>query len=60
MKLYELPRGAWFSIDDGEECAVLKLEKIDGAYSRCHDKYGQLYHITASASVEEVSFHEPE
>lgn len=65
MKLYELPRGSYFTInadDEGSLCAppgapvpsagvVYRLERVDGHYSSCFDEAGKLAHVAVYASV---------
>jgi len=65
MKLYELRKGDWFKITD-EELKVpvahddVDLDEkywfghIDGMYSYCKDKDGQLCHFAAWTEVEKV------
>lgn len=47
VKLYEMPRNTKFLLDGTEYL----LEAIDGAYSRCFDNGGNLYHFSANAKV---------
>ena len=50
MKLYELPRNTRFKLEGVEYL----LEKIDGMYSRCFDKEGNLYYFAAFTEIEEL------
>lgn len=48
MKLYELPRNTWFTIE-GERYL---FKKLDGAYSICLTEDGQIVRVGASDDVE--------
>lgn len=52
MKLYELPRNTKFKIKGFDE--IFTLDHIDGMYSFCLDKDGNVVHIVAYAEVDEV------
>lgn len=48
MKLYELKRDTWFTLD-GER---YQFKNLDGRYSICLDEEGKIRHIAAYAPVE--------
>lgn len=50
VKPYELPRNTKFLLDGAEYL----LETIDGAYSRCFDNGGNLYHFNANTEVSKL------
>lgn len=62
MRLYQLPRGAFFTVCDdadtppeGLPCDIsgrYRLVNIDGMYSYCVDSNSNVYHISAYAEVE--------
>lgn len=56
MKLYELPRNTKFKIvfDGKADSNVYLLDHIDGMYSLCYNKDGEICHIAAYAPVEKV------
>ena len=65
MKLYELSKGDWFKIideelklpvahDDVDLAKTYWFGHIDGMYSYCKDKDGQLCHFAAWTEVEKV------
>lgn len=58
MKLYELPRGSWFTIDNNEMREVFKLDHLDGMYSVCWvrglDGVPVIVHIAVYTEVTEV------
>jgi len=50
MKLYELPRNTYFSIQDDDRQLIYLFDHIDGMYSVCY--YGdELIHIAAWTDV---------
>jgi len=49
-ELYTLNKGDKFKLD-ADDKEVFVLEKIDGAYSRCFDAAGNLYHFAAWTNV---------
>jgi hypothetical protein len=61
MKLYNLPRFTWFTLDDDTKAppdiggyapgVKLKLDHIDGMYSYCLDEDGNVFHPVAWAEV---------
>jgi hypothetical protein len=64
MKLYDVPRNSWVIpieettappgarvVDVGE---ILKFHHVDGMYSYCHDKLGNVVHLPAWQEVEVV------
>lgn len=65
MKLYEVPRNTNVRLledNDGPPGAkslkkgdIIKFHHIDGMYSFCHDKEGNIVHIVAWAEVEPVN-----
>jgi len=50
MKLYELKRNTKFTLDG----KTYMLDHIDGMYSLCLDKAGNVVHIAAWTEVEEL------
>jgi hypothetical protein len=70
MKLYEAPRGRWLRLAPEEhgEAQVppsalpvdayrtFKLDHIDGMYSLCRDREGNILHPAAWTEVEVVKF----
>lgn len=52
MKLYNVPKGSYIRVADTLE---LFFYHIDGAYSYCKDRIGQIYNIGASTDVEVIS-----
>lgn len=64
MKLYDVPRNTWVRIiadnknppaaKETAEGDVVKLHTIDGMYSYCTNKQGQVVHLVAWAEVEIV------
>lgn len=52
MKLYEVPRNTWITVDFPEYKERLLFHRIDGAYSLCTDKDGYIYHLAAWTDVE--------
>lgn len=61
MKLYETPRNSRIRIMDEEgdivldkdgEDLILDFRHVDGMYSLCYDKYGEMVHIAAWTDVE--------
>ena len=57
MKLYELPRNTYFSIEDDDRQKVYLFERIDGMYSVCYDMNDELTHIAAWTDVQIVRPH---
>ena len=60
MKLYELPRGSTFKIDEGELLnheyqEVYYLDHLDGAYSVCYNDVGTIVHLSASTPVKKIT-----
>jgi hypothetical protein len=51
MKLYELPRNTYFTIDDDDSKEIFFLDHIDGMYSYCLDIDKNLCHFGASTEV---------
>ena len=49
MKLYDVPKNSTIVLKEGIE---MTFHHIDGAYSVCTDKEGNVYHISASEEVE--------
>jgi hypothetical protein len=48
MKLYDVPRNSTIVLKNGEE---LEFKHIDGAYSVCMTKEGNVVHLAAWADV---------
>ncbi len=57
MKLYELPRNTYFSIQDDDRQRVYLFKHIDGMYSVCYDMSDELIHIAAWTDVQIVRPH---
>lgn len=53
MKLYELPRNTYFSIEDDPQQKVYFFEHIDGMYSVCYNN-DELFHLAAWTDVQIV------
>jgi len=51
MKLYELPRDTYFSIQDDDRQRVYLFKNLDGMYSVCYDMSDELIHIAAWTDV---------
>jgi hypothetical protein len=52
MKLYEIPRGSYFTIAEPPyDSVVFKLLHIDGMYSVCTSPEGDVVHIKAWTEV---------
>jgi len=51
MKLYELPRKTYFTIDDDASKQVIFFDHLDGMYSYCLDENKNVVHIGASTEV---------
>lgn len=52
MKLYEIPSGSIFRVNDDQDKTKLKFDHIDGMYSVCYTvDTNELVHIAAFASV---------
>lgn len=60
MKLYELPRDTWFTLEENPDIAPnswepvadrYKLHNIDGMYSYVTDEEGNVYHFAAWTEV---------
>jgi len=49
MKLYEVPRNSKILADP---YGVIDFHHIDGAYSYCTDRYGNVIHLSASMEVD--------
>jgi len=54
MKLYELPRDSYFSIEDDPRQRVYLFKRIDGMYSVCYDMSDNLIHLAAWTDVQIV------
>jgi hypothetical protein len=54
MKLYELPRNSYFTLNDDPDKEVFLLERIDGMYSSCYNSDEELIHLAAFTDVEFV------
>lgn len=51
MKLYELPRNTYFSIDDDPQQTVYLFKHVDGMYSLCYTMNDEPIHIAAWTDV---------
>ena len=58
MKLYELPRNSWFTINSDETNVKYFLDHIDGMYSYCTDVKGNVLHFAAWTEVAKTSVDE--
>lgn len=56
MKLYELPRDSYFSIEDDPQQRVYLFKHVDGMYSVCYYD-DELIHIAAWTDVQIVRPH---
>jgi hypothetical protein len=55
MKLYELPRQSYFSIDEDNDHTVYFFDHIDGMYSYCKTlDTDEVFHLTAWTEVTPV------
>ncbi len=54
MKLYELPRNTYFTIEDDPQQHVYFFKHLDGMYSVCYDNEDNLTHIAAWTDVQIV------
>lgn len=60
MKLYDVPRNTWVrSIEPGAEDLEFKFHHIDGMYSYCTDKEGNVCHYQAWMEVEPIEVPNP-
>ena len=65
MKLYDLPRGSYFTLIGDTMIPpearhpslnkTYKLGNIDGMYSHCSDNKGDIYHFAAWSEINEVT-----
>jgi len=51
MKLYDLPRESYFTIDCDDTKEIFFFKHIDGMYSYCLDKKQNVIHLSASTEV---------
>ena len=54
MKLYELPRNTYFTLQEDAKQQIYLFEHIDGMYSVCYDLNDNLIHIAAWTDVQIV------
>lgn len=54
MKLYELPRNSYFTVNDDETKEMFFFEHIDGMYSLCRDMKQNIIHFAAWTEVEHI------
>jgi len=52
MNLYEAPPKTWVKVEQNKE--VLFFDHLDGMYSYCKDKNGNVVHLAAWTEVEIV------
>ncbi len=52
MKLYDVPNNTWVRIPECNE--IVFFDHLDGAYSYCLDKEGNVCHLSCAADVEIV------
>lgn len=55
MKLYDVPRNTRVRVLEGEERIEVLFDHIDGMYSYCKDKDGNIIHLAAWTEVEIVN-----
>ena len=51
MKLYECPRKSYIKIDHDSSQTIYLFDHLDGMYSYCIDKYGNIIHLAAYIDV---------
>jgi hypothetical protein len=54
MKLYELPRDSYFTINDDETKEVFFFKHVDGMYSYCLNMKNDVIHFAAWTDVDIV------
>jgi hypothetical protein len=54
MKLYECPRESYIKVDHDSTGTVYFFDHLDGMYSYCTDKYGNILHLAAYLDVIKV------
>ena len=54
MKLYELPRNSYFSIQDDPTQEIFLFDHVDGMYSVCFTMQQELFHLAAWTDVNVV------
>lgn len=54
-KLYDVPRNSYIKFANSENNEVYHFHHVDGMYSFCLNKNGEVVHIQAFADVEVVS-----
>lgn len=54
MKLYDVPRNTWVKSIEPDNTDVFKFHHIDGMYSFCNDKEGNICHYAAWMEVEPI------
>ena len=52
MKLYDIPNNTWVRAIEPDCIDIFKFHHIDGMYSYCHDKEGNVCHYIAWMEVE--------
>ena len=52
MKLYDLPRDTFFTIQEDDSNTVYFLENLDGMFSYCKNEAGNVSHFSASLEVD--------
>jgi uncharacterized FAD-dependent dehydrogenase len=52
MKLYNLPRDTFFTIQEDDSKTVYFLENVDGMFSYCKNEAGNVVHFSASLEVD--------
>jgi hypothetical protein len=55
VNLYDVPRRSFIKVQCENGEAVIRFNRLDGAYSYCVTKDGGVLHLSASAPVEIVS-----
>ena len=51
MKLYNVPRDTFFTIQEDDSKTVYFLENVDGMFSYCKNEAGNVIHFSASLEV---------
>ena len=52
MKLYNVPRDTFFTIQEDDSKTVYFLENLDGMFSYCKNEAGTVIHFSASLEVD--------
>ena len=52
MKLLDLPRNTFFTIQEDDSNTVYFLKNVDGMFSYCKNEAGNVIHFSASLEVD--------